>query len=146
MKELRFFARATVAAILGMSANLILPAHVIAATTLMPGFAPDPQVVTGRSGGSRVTTDCGSVKSTHAPDYVLTLSQPFEFLRASVQAEGDVTLMVEGPTGRICSDDVNGLMPEISGAAPVGTYSFWIGDYRENSERGYRYRLVFSEE
>jgi hypothetical protein len=113
---------------------------------LTPGFSPDPQVSVGMSGGSHATSDCGYVKPANAPNLILTLAAPFRFLRASVQADGDVTLLVEGPNGhRICSDDVNGLMPEISGAAAAGTYKIWIGDFVGNPEGSYQYQLVLRE-
>lgn len=109
---------------------------------LAPGFTPDPQTGTGYSGGGRSTNDCGFVDSYDAPDHVVQLYQPFSFLRASVDAPGDVTLLIEGPDGRYCSDDANGLMPEISGYWPAGTYSVWVGDWDQG---GYRYRLNLSE-
>ncbi len=109
---------------------------------LSPGFMPDPQVGSGYSGGSRQTSDCGFVDSFDAPDHVVQLYQPFSFLRASVQSQGDVTLLIEGPDGRYCSDDANGLMPEISGYWPAGTYSIWIGDWDQS---GYRYTFHLSE-
>lgn len=110
--------------------------------SLAPGFQPDPQVGTGHSGGDRVTSDCGNVDTASAPDHVVYLSTNFSFLRAAVNSPGDVTLLVEGPGGRICSDDVNGLMPEISGSWSAGTYNVWIGDW----DGGYhRYELSLSE-
>ena len=119
---------------------------------LAPGFSPDPQVA-GVSGGDRATPDCGYVRGVDQPNHVVTLTQPFNFLQASTQAEGDITLLIETPSGRlICSDDVNGLMPEISGEAPAGTYKLWIGDYGDAAANkagiragGYSYRLSLTE-
>lgn len=113
--------------------------------TLSPGFMPDPQVGTGLSGGPRSTPDCGWVDSANAPDHVVRLPQAFSYLRAHVQSQGDVTLLIEGPDGRFCSDDVNGLMPEISGYWPAGTYNVWIGDFVGNSAGSYRYQLFLTE-
>lgn len=112
---------------------------------LAPGFTPDPQVGTGLSGGTRSTSDCGYVDASNAPDHVVTLTRPFEFLRASVEAPGDVTLLITGPDGRFCSDDANGLMPEVSGYWSAGTYSIWIGDFVGDSSGTYRYQLMLSE-
>lgn len=109
---------------------------------LAPGFMPDPQIGNGYSGGPRQTNDCGFVDTTNAPDHVVQLYQPFNFLRATVQSQGDVTLLIEGPDGRYCSDDANGLMPEIAGYWPAGTYNVWIGDWDQN---GYRYEFSLSE-
>jgi hypothetical protein len=113
--------------------------------SLAPGFTPDPQVGTGLSGGTRSTNDCGYVDASNAPDHVVTLTRPFSFLRASVEASGDVTLLVTGPDGRFCSDDANGLMPEISGYWPAGTYNIWVGDFVGNGNGTYRYQLFLSE-
>jgi len=114
--------------------------------SLAPGFMPNPEVVGGLSGGKRITPDCGYVKSANTPDYVVTLTKPFTSLKASVQASGDVTMLIEGPNGRICSDDVNGLMPEVSGSALAGTYRVWIGDYVGKANNGFSYQLTLSEE
>lgn len=113
--------------------------------SLTPGFLPDPQIGTGMSGGVRSTSDCGYVDSADAPDHVLTVNEGFSYLRAYVEAPGDVTLLVEGPDGRYCSDDVNGLMPEISGSWPAGTYRIWIGDFAGPGQGTYRYQLFLSE-
>ncbi|MCU0567247.1 MAG: hypothetical protein MUF49_11690 [Oculatellaceae cyanobacterium Prado106] len=114
--------------------------------SLEPGFSTSPEVIQGKSGGLRETADCGFVKAADAPDAVITLTQPFTTLRASVQAAGDVTMLIEGPNGRVCSDDVNGLMPEVTGSAPIGTYRIWIGDYVGQPESGFTYRLTLSED
>jgi hypothetical protein len=115
------------------------------ALSLEPGFTPNPEVIRGLSGGTRATPDCGYVKAADAPDYVVTLTKPFTALKASVQASGDVTMLIEGPNGRVCSDDVNGLMPEISGSALAGTYNVWIGDYVGKPDSGFNYQLTLRE-
>jgi hypothetical protein len=112
---------------------------------LTPGFLPDPQIGTGLSGGGRSTSDCGYVGAADSPDHVLTVNGEFSYLRAFVEAPGDVTLLVEGPDGRYCSDDVNGLMPEIAGSWPSGTYYIWIGDFAGPSQGTHRYQLFLSE-
>jgi hypothetical protein len=115
--------------------------------SLAPGFTSDQAIGTGLSGGSNFTTDCGYIDAADAPDHVITLTRPFSFLRVGVEAEGDVTLIVTGPDGRYCSDDVNGAMPEISGAWPAGTYEVWVGDWEGNNSSGtYHYQLSFSEQ
>jgi hypothetical protein len=116
------------------------------ALNLEPGFTPNPEILKGLSGGVRETPDCGYVKAADTPDAVVTLTKPFTALKASVQATGDVTMLIEGPNGRICSDDVNGLMPEISGAAPAGTYRVWIGDYVGKADEGFSYQITLTEE
>jgi hypothetical protein len=137
---------ATCAMTTGVVATVVQPARAdYQSFTLSPGFVPDPQIGTGLSGGTRPTPDCGYVDQANAPDHVVTLNSSFSFLRASVQATGDVTLLIEGPDGRFCSDDVNGLMPEISGPWPAGTYYIWIGDFVGSPTGAYSYELYLSE-
>jgi len=138
---------ATCAMTTGAIATVVEPARAqdYQPFTLSPGFVPDPQIGTGLSGGTRPTPDCGYVDQANAPDHVVTLTNSFNFLRASVEATGDVTLLIEGPDGRFCSDDVNGLMPEISGYWPAGTYYVWIGDFVGSPTGAYRYELYLSE-
>lgn len=112
---------------------------------LAPGFSPNPVRGTGLSGGRQETNDCGYVDAD-APDHVVTLTRPFQFLRATVEAEGDVTLLITGPDGRYCSDDANGLMPEMSGFWPAGTYQIWVGDFVGDRSGTHRYELYLSEE
>lgn len=112
--------------------------------TLSPGFSPDPLISTGVSGGAQATPDCGYINA--APNHIVTLTDTFPFLQAKVMSNGDVTLLIEAPTGkRICSDDVDGLMPQISGAPAAGSYKIWIGDYLTQPESGYDYELSLSQ-
>ena len=143
------FAFVLAACAFGTSALIALPQAARAdyqSFSLEPGFMPDPAIGTGLSGGGRATNDCGYVDAANAPDHVVTLTRPFQFLRASVEAEGDVTLLITGPEGRYCSDDANGLMPEVSGFWPAGTYQIWIGDFVDGRSGSHRYELYLSEE
>ncbi len=117
---------------------------------LTPGFLPDPQMGRGLSGGGlaiRPFSNCSITTYINAnrPDHILTVISSFDFLRASVEADGDVTLVIDGPNGRLCSDDVNGLQPEISGSWPSGTYYIWIGDFEGDPSGTYQYQLFLSE-
>lgn len=109
--------------------------------TLEPGFSPAPLRLRGASGGDR-STDCGYVKRNGAPNHVIELTESFEYLRASVDAPGDVTLLIEGPGGTICADDDVGVLPVVEGYWPAGRYQFWIGDF---NRAGYEYELTLSE-
>jgi hypothetical protein len=125
--------------------------------TLSPGFQPNPVVGTGLSGGTRLV-DCSTaesggetvvqtyVDSADAPDHVVTLTSSFNNLLASVQSDGDVTLVIDGPNGTYCSDDVDGLMPVLSGSWPEGTYNIWIGDFVGDGSGAYRYELFVMEQ
>lgn len=99
---------------------------------LAPGFLPDPLTNAGISGGPINTPDCGNIDTT--PDHIVEITEAFAFLRMHVESEGDVTLVVQGPFGRLCSDDAVGLLPEIARDWPVGSYQVWVGDFGTASE------------
>lgn len=109
---------------------------------LSTGFNPDPAQGTGVSGGP-TETECGYVAED--PDHVMTLYSDFSYLRINAEAwnGGDITLMIQRPDGEfICSDDVYGLQPEVTGYdVMAGTYYIWVGDWGESDN----YTLSISE-
>ena len=143
------------AAAIGMASALVMPLSAEAQTastycpyggsdycnfTVSPGFLPDPVIGTGQSSGPRFTNDCGYVDTV--PDHVVTVTQRFDYMRAHVVSGGDVTLLIQGPNGRFCSDDANGLLPALAGPWPPGEYQIWIGDWGQSY---YRYTLYLTE-
>ncbi|NEQ44376.1 MAG: hypothetical protein F6K00_12790 [Leptolyngbya sp. SIOISBB] len=129
-----------------LSLGLVTAAHAQYETfEISPGFTPDPLVGTGISGGPDEFDGCGFVADAENPDHVLYIDDYFEYLNLSVEAPGDVTLLIEDvETGEtICIDDSNGtLLPEFESSWPVGTYFIWIGDFEQ---AGYPYELYISE-
>ncbi|NET34682.1 MAG: hypothetical protein F6K19_22085 [Cyanothece sp. SIO1E1] len=110
---------------------------------LAPDFLPDPAIGTGESGGDRWVEDCGYVDLADSPDHVLTLTSNFNYLKAQVYSSGDVTLLIDGPLGRICVDNPDAsLAPAFEDAWPAGTYHLWIGDFGKSF---YQYQLFFTE-
>ena len=89
----------------------------------------------GISGGERSVDDFGATPTGPCrgmtdiiPSHALTLSQEVEFMRITVLGSGDTTMLLEGPTGRLCADDVNGVDPELSGNFwPAGEYEIFVG-------------------
>lgn len=107
---------------------------------LSPGFQPDPRLGSGTSGGTEDGGKCGEIDNT--PDHLLTLTRDFDFLRISVEAPGDITLLVEKPNGeRVCSDDTQGVLPEVAGNYPAGQYKIWVGDWGSS----YEYQICVSQ-
>jgi len=91
--------------------------------TLSPGFLPDPQILSGRSGGTNdasrfgVTPDgpcVGQIDSR--PDHEITLTSSFHYLELRVESSQDTSLVVHGPQETRCNDDHYGLNPSIRGA------------------------------
>ena len=104
---------------------------------LTAGFAPDPNVINVRSGGSlnaeTLSPTCKGFIS-NAPDvrlnYTAGTSLP---LIISANASADTTLVVNGPNGSwYCDDDSGeqGMNPMVRFATPAsGQYDIWIGTY-----------------
>ncbi len=117
-------------------------------TSLAPGFAPDPMMVSGSAGGpaqaSTYGMDCrGTVAMM--PNHSFTLTAPFSTLRFSVTAASDTTIVVRSPSGQVfCNDDTNGLNPEIVNAFPAGQVDVYVGAY-SSSGMGAPYTMQVSQ-
>lgn len=107
-----------------------------------PGFNPDPQVISGTSGGAN-NSDCGYIPG--APSQVIKVTAAFPYLRFSVQGGGQPTLLIDGPTGRFCAlaDRYSGSEPQISGFWSPGTYSVYVGD---RAQGNHPYQLSISQQ
>jgi hypothetical protein len=119
-----------------------------AATSLSPGFAPSPMMVTGTAGGpvpaSTLGADCRGVVGL-TPNHTFTLTAPFSSLRFSVNAPADTTMAVRSPTGQMfCNDDTNGLNPEITNSFPAGEVQVYVGMYN-SSVPAAAYSMTISE-
>lgn len=117
----------TTLALMLTSAGVALSASPV--IQLAKNFQSDPIVVNGTSGGAIKTQDCGSVAQT--PNQTVSIGAAIDYMRISVQAEGEPTLVVQGPEGRFCvlADKTSGEgNPQISGFWPQGTYTIYVGD------------------
>jgi hypothetical protein len=102
-------------------------------------------VETQKKSGRKITEtgDCiGFIDAE--PDHKITLTKPFKFLKMQVKSSGDTILLVRGPGGSWCSDDVSDRNPEIGGDWLQGTYEVWVGSYEENTS--FPYLLELTEE
>lgn len=122
--------------------------------TLSPGrdFRDDPIVLEGVSGGSiparqvagRLDTPTGACLGfvERAPDYVLTLTDFFDYLSLRISSPEDTTLVVRGPGGSWCNDDYAGSKnPGLAGQWLAGTYEIWVGSYRDRAYYPYQMQL-----
>ncbi|MEM7769431.1 MAG: hypothetical protein AAF327_02835 [Cyanobacteria bacterium P01_A01_bin.37] len=118
---------------------------------LTPTLVSDTMTVRGISGGplaaseiagrpETVTGGCLGYVDTE-PDHRLTLTSFFDYLSLEVQSSEDTTLVVRGPGGSWCSDDVYGFNPAIAGQWFSGTYDIWIGSYNANTYHPYVIRI-----
>ncbi len=118
--------------------------------SLRPGFLPDPQTLSGVSGGPHDASalgttpfgPCAGTIATH-PDHLLTVEEPFEYLRIRGFSDGDTSLVIRGPDGQVyCNDDAVGLDPQIEGSFAAGVYQIFVGAYGGEAAA---YTLDFSE-
>jgi hypothetical protein len=120
--------------------------------TLAPGFTPDPHTVGGVAGGSRdagdLSTDtvyCTGMVPT-APQHTMVLSADFEYLRIVAASDDDTTLVIEGPAGRMCNDDFEGLDAGFAGPMAAGSYQIFVGTFHDDERPAYTLRVTeFSE-
>ncbi len=116
--------------------------------TLAPGFTPQPTIGVGQSGGQldiRATSnDCRGWIAQDRPDHVITLTQPFSYLRFDATSADDTTLVIRSSNGLRCDDDSAGNRnPRLEGTWQAGRYEVWIGSY--NQGRNSRYELSLTE-
>ncbi|NJN22079.1 MAG: hypothetical protein HC812_13970 [Leptolyngbya sp. RL_3_1] len=118
--------------------------------SLAPGFSPTPVTGGGISGGgSPVPSACGfggDINLAGAPDHILTVTQPFNYLRINVTSDADVSLVMQNvQTGVLtCVDDSGGtLLPQFASALATGTYHLWVGDFAPNT--GFPYDIAITE-
>jgi hypothetical protein len=114
---------------------------------IAPNFTPKEIELRGISGGAVETQKKSGRKVTETgdcigfidaePDHKITLTKPFKYLNMQVKSSGDTVLLVRGPGGSWCSDDVSDRNPEISGDWLEGTYEVWVGSYEENTSFPY---------
>lgn len=120
---------------------------------IAPNFSPQAIALHGLSGGGVETQKTSQRKVTEtgecigfidtAPDHKITLSKSFSYLKMQVKSSGDTILLLRGPGGSWCSDDVSDRNPEISGDWQAGTYEIWVGSYEEKAS--FPYLLIVTE-
>ena len=119
---------------------------------IAPKFTPKEIELRGISGGGVETQKKSGRKVTETgdcigfvdaePDHKITLTKPFRSLKMQVKSSGDTILLVRGPGGSWCSDDVSDRNPEIGGDWLEGTYEVWVGSYEENTSFPYLLQLT----
>jgi hypothetical protein len=127
-----------------MQAGMAAPSgnSTFAGASIRAGFMPDPQQLSGRSGG---TTAARSLNPqcrgfiNGVPDHVVQVTTPMSFVRFFVNSNDDTTLFIRGPRGEVyCDDDTYGLNPaiDLNGAAP-GAYQVFVGSYSSGTYSNY---------
>jgi hypothetical protein len=119
---------------------------------ISPSFGSKEIELRGISGGTVETQKTSGRKSTETgacigfidkvADHKITLTKPFRYLKLQVKSSGDTIMLVRGPGGSWCSDDVSDRNPVISGDWLAGTYEVWIGSYEENNSFPYLLQIT----
>lgn len=115
--------------------------------TLSPSFSPNPKELRGISGGSvpakevarQADTPTGSCVGfmDAEPDHTLELKAFFSYLSIQVQSPEDTTIVVRGPGGTWCNDDLKNKNAGIEGQWLQGTYQIWVGTYGKDKATPY---------
>jgi len=92
-----------------------------------------PLTLAGTSGGPRQARSMGgNCRGTIAvrPDHVINVVTPMQVRFEVLNAGGDTTMVVVGPSGVFCDDDSgNGLNPRVIQQLMPGQYQVYIGTY-----------------
>jgi hypothetical protein len=120
--------------------------------TIGPKFSPDPLKVRGMSGGSVPAskviggseTQTGTCKGfvDKEPDHTLKLTSKFDYLKLQIESPADTTIMIKGPGGVWCNDDLDGKNPGIVGEWLQGTYQIWAGSYEKGKYIPYTLKIT----
>lgn len=120
--------------------------------TISHPFSPDPLMVRGMSGGSvpasqvagRTETPTGPCSGfvDAAPDHTLKLGTKFDYLKLVVQSPADTIMIIKGPGGTWCNDDLDGKNPGIVGEWLRGTYQIWVGSYDKGKYLPYSLKIT----
>jgi hypothetical protein len=115
--------------------------------TLSPSQLNQGTTLYGISGGTTEAQAIAGIKTSETgdcigfvdrvPDHRLTLTEATKFLKLQIKSSGDTVLIVKGPGGTWCSDDVRDRNPIIAGEWLRGTYSIWVGSYEPNASFPY---------
>lgn len=125
---------------------------------LSPGFSAEDGSVNGYTGGSyslaavenrdRDNNPCLGYGDSR-PDHIVVLKADFAALTFQLDSGGkDTTLMLKGPGGVICGDDIDtvNLDDRVSGKDfKAGTYSVWVGTIKPGDRQNYRLTITEAE-
>jgi hypothetical protein len=100
-------------------------------------FSPDPTFMRGISGGDipgatiagRFDTETGPCVGFFGrkADHKLEIKTFFNYLNLVVEARHDTAMIIKGPGGTWCSDNVFAINPSVAGQWVPGRYEIWVG-------------------
>ncbi|MEM8612167.1 MAG: hypothetical protein AAGF93_09135 [Cyanobacteria bacterium P01_H01_bin.105] len=107
--------------------SLLIAAAVAAPTAAVYGQSATE--ISGTSGGSQTSADCGFVPAQ--PDYSFNITQPAASVSIEVSGANDYTLLMVGPDNSrecILAHDFDGGAIQSRGLYKTGAYRLYVGD------------------
>jgi hypothetical protein len=132
--------------------GLTMPAQaqVYGDVTLGSGFSETE--VSGVGGGSRSAKSVAGTESTATGDCVgyvdgqsdhsLILKKGFRSLTVTSVSSTDTTMVIKGPDGVWCNDDLRDKNAGITGDWKAGTYEVWVGSYGKSKSVPYTLKIT----
>ena len=120
--------------------------------TISKNTVIEPLSVTGISGGTIEAQEITQTENTptgycegftsQQPNHIFNIDTFFDYLRLEVESTADTTILVRGPGGVWCNDDVNSANPTIEGQWQPGVYQVWVGSYQADSNDNYTIKIT----
>ncbi|MBX2863424.1 MAG: hypothetical protein KTR27_07690 [Leptolyngbyaceae cyanobacterium MAG.088] len=107
----------------------LLIATVVAAVPTAAVYGQSAAEISGTSGGSQTSADCGFVPAQ--PDYSFNITKPAASVSIEVSGTNDYTLLMVGPDNSrecILAHDFDGGTIQSRGLYKKGTYNLYVGD------------------
>lgn len=120
--------------------------------TLSPKFSPDPTDLKGITGGSVAAKEAAGRADSPtggclgfmdaAPNHTIELKAAFKYLKIQTQSSEDTTIVIKGPGGVWCNDDLQDKNAGIEGEWLAGSYQVWVGTYNKDKATPYTLRIT----
>ncbi len=135
----------------GASLNFNVPSA-LAQIAINQNTLTQPLTIEGISGGSIAALKITHTENTATgycdgfansqPNHILKIDSFWQFLRLEVESAADTTILVQGPGGTWCNDDVSSANPMIEGVWQPGIYKVWVGSYQAGSSNNYQIKIT----
>ena len=125
--------------------DVVLTPNVMTNPTTLRGISGGPLTASRVAGRTDTATGICTGFVDRKPDHRIELTAFFDYLSLQVESPEDTVLVVRGPGGSWCNDDVLGFNPGLAGEWFSGMYDVWVGSYNEETYHPYVIRLSDSQ-
>ena len=125
--------------------DVVLTPSAMANPTTLRGISGGPLTASRVAGRTDTVTGICTGFVDRNPDHRIELTEFFDYLSLQVESPEDTVLVVRGPGGSWCNDDVAGFNPGLTGEWFSGVYDVWVGSYNEQTYHPYVIRLSDSQ-